>query len=52
LQHAALPQFKHSWTDRQSSGLNSTCCRCSAVIATNTDELALLSLERAHVCRQ
>jgi len=52
LQEATLPQFKHFWTDRQRSGLSSTCCQCSAVIATNTDELALLSLERAHVCRQ
>jgi hypothetical protein len=50
-QGGAPVQFKHSWTNRQRCGLDSTCLGCSKVIATNTDELSLLSLERAHVCR-
>ena len=46
-----LPHFKHSWTASPGGGLNSTCSRCSAVLGRNMDEIALLELERKHVCR-
>jgi hypothetical protein len=44
-------QYRHSWTTRQGGGLDSTCMKCSTIIATNMDELSLLVVERTHLCR-
>jgi hypothetical protein len=46
----AVAWFKHTWADDRKVGLNSMCMRCSAVIATNMDELSLLAVEQMHVC--
>lgn len=47
---SAFVQFKHSWTDARKISLSSTCLSCSAVIATNTDEISLLVAEHGHTC--
>ena len=43
-------QFRHSWADGMGSGLNSTCSRCSSLIAANMDEFALMAFEQKHHC--
>lgn len=44
-------QYRHSWTAQPGGGLDSTCMKCSTVVATDMDELSLLVAEQAHVCQ-
>jgi len=46
------PHYRHSWTTRPGGGLDSTCTKCSTVVATNMDELFLLLVEQSHVCER
>jgi len=47
-----VPHFRHTWSKEIGGMLDSTCQRCSAVIALNRDEIALLSEEREHFCKE
>jgi hypothetical protein len=46
-----IPRFRHTWSKEVGGMLDSTCQRCSTLVARNRNEITLLFEEQKHSCR-